>query len=156
MSVPTKIAVGVAGGYLLGRTKKLRLAMALAGMLAGKRLAAQREDLLSQGTKLIQDNPQLKELQSQITRRLVEVAREAALTAAATRVEALTKSLQSHQQDGGEESGEQQEGGGAVGAAGDAATGAAGTATGAVSGLTRSLSGLRKGKKSKGEQDQPD
>src|SRR3954454_11574006 len=101
MSLPTKIAVGVAGGYLLGRTKKLRLAIALGGMLAGKRLASPPEDLLSQGTQLIQENPQLKELQSQITGRLVEVAREAALTAAATRVEALTKSLQSRQEGGG-------------------------------------------------------
>src|SRR3954468_16314871 len=132
MSVPTKIALGVAGGYLLGRTKKLRLAVALAGMLAGKRIAAQRQDLLSQGTKLIQDNPQLKELQNQLTGRLVEVAREAALTMAATKVEALTKSLQGGLESGGEESGEQGAGG-AVGAA-------SGAASGAKSGLTGTLS----------------
>src|SRR4051794_13046314 len=139
MSLPTKIAVGVAGGYLLGRTKKLRLAMALGGMLAGKRLAAQREDLLSQGAKLIQDNPQLKELQGQITGRLVEVAREAALAMVASRVESLTTSLQGRQQSGGEQSDEQQDEGGPASS---------------VSGLTGSLSGLRKGRRRQAEDEQ--
>ena len=41
--------MGVAGGYLLGRTKKLRLALALGGMLAGRRLASQGQGLLGPG-----------------------------------------------------------------------------------------------------------
>ena len=62
MSANTKIAAGVAGGYLLGRTKKMRLAMMLAGALAGKRLSTQRQELLSQGQKLLSNSPQFKEL----------------------------------------------------------------------------------------------
>ena len=114
MTVPTRIVVGVAGGYLLGRTKKLRLALALGGALAGRRLAAQRGDLLAQGSKLMEGNPQLKALQGQLTGKLVEVAREAALVAAASRVEALTKSLESRQRSGGQEDAAQgeQSGGG--------------------------------------------
>ncbi|MBM0124617.1 hypothetical protein [Pimelobacter simplex] len=93
MSANSKIALAVAGGYMLGRTKKLRLAMTLAGMLAGKRMATNRQ-LLTQGAKLVENNPQLKQLQGQLTGRLVDVAREAALVAAASRVESFTRSLQ--------------------------------------------------------------
>ena len=42
MSATTKIAVGVASGYLLGRRKKLRLAMTVGSMLAGRKLASAR------------------------------------------------------------------------------------------------------------------
>src|SRR6478735_1803151 len=54
MSATTKIAVGVASGYLLGRTKKL---------------------------------------QDQLTGRLLEAAKAAALTTATSRLEAVTKQL---------------------------------------------------------------
>lgn len=64
----------------MGRTKKLRLAVSLAGMLAGKKLASNRE-LLAQGAELIENTPQLKELQGQLTGRLVDVAKEAAIEA---------------------------------------------------------------------------
>ena len=38
MQTPARVALAVGGGYLLGRTKKLRVAMTLAGLVAGKRL----------------------------------------------------------------------------------------------------------------------
>ncbi|MGN6752375.1 MAG: hypothetical protein ACTHJJ_07455 [Intrasporangium sp.] len=107
MAAQTKIVVGVLGGYLLGRTKKFRLALTLGSMLAGQRLVNNREDLLAQGSKLLEGNPQLKALQSQLTGRLVDVAREAALVAVATRVEALTKSIQPRQKSGAGEGEEQ-------------------------------------------------
>jgi hypothetical protein len=110
MSAQTKIVVGVLGGYLLGRTKKFRLALTLGSALAGQRLVNHREDLLAQGSKLLEGNPQLKQLQNQLTGRLLDVAREAALVAVATRVEALTKSIQP-QQKSGEGEGEEQGGG---------------------------------------------
>src|SRR5690242_19039664 len=113
MSVPTRIVVGVAGGYLLGRTKKLRLALALGGLLAGGKLASQGkgvQGLLGQGSKLLESNPQLKELQNQVTGHLVEAAREARLMTAASRIESLTKSLQARQQGSAEQGGEQQGG----------------------------------------------
>jgi hypothetical protein len=107
MTAKTTIIAGVAGGYLLGRTKKLRLAATLAGLLAGQRIAGNRQDLLGQGSKLIQGNPQLKQLQEQVSGQLMEVARDAALMAIASRVESATKSLQRRQngsedQDAGE------------------------------------------------------
>jgi hypothetical protein len=93
MSAKTTIVAGVAGGYLLGRTKNLRLAATLAGLLAGQRIATNRQELLTQGSKLVQNNPQLKQLQEQLSGQLMQVAREAALMAVASRVESVTKSL---------------------------------------------------------------
>ena len=67
MSATSKIAVGVAAGYLLGRTKKLKLAITVGSMLAGKKLATNPQALLAQGSELIEKNPELKKLQDQIT-----------------------------------------------------------------------------------------
>ena len=39
MSNTSKIAVAVASGYLLGRTKRLKLAITVGSMLAGQRIA---------------------------------------------------------------------------------------------------------------------
>jgi len=53
MSATSKIALGVAGGYLLGRTKKLKLAITLGSMLAGQRIATDRAGMLKQGAQLV-------------------------------------------------------------------------------------------------------
>ncbi|MEX0429391.1 hypothetical protein AB3X52_17365 [Nocardioides sp. DS6] len=111
MSATTKIAVGVASGYLLGRTKKLKLAVTVAGLLAGQRLAG-RGSLLEQGSKLLDSSPELKKLQDQIRGRLKEAARDAALGVATSRMEQMTKALQGasvDEQEGGEEPPDQQE-----------------------------------------------
>ena len=93
MSATTKIAIGVASGYLLGRTKKLRLAITVGSMLAGQRVATNPQALLAQGAKLADKNPELKKLQEQVTGQLLNAARAAALTTATSRLEAVTKQL---------------------------------------------------------------
>src|SRR6478609_1411564 len=93
MSATTKIAVGVASGYLLGRTKKLRLAITVGSMLAGQRIATNPQALLAEGSKLAENNPELKKLQDQLTGRLLDAVKAAALTQATSRIENVTKSL---------------------------------------------------------------
>src|SRR5688572_27668866 len=93
MSATSKIALGVASGYLLGRTKKLKLAITVGSMLAGKKLATNPQALLAQGSQLIDKNPELKKLQDQITGKLVEAAKAAAVTTATSRLEQLSSSL---------------------------------------------------------------
>src|SRR6478735_9222325 len=93
MSATTKIAVGVASGYLLGRTKKLRLAITVGSMLAGQRIATNPQALLAQGAKLAEKNPELKKLQDQMSGRLFDAVKAAALTQATSRIENVTKSL---------------------------------------------------------------
>ena len=84
MAISTaKIATGVAGGYLLGRTKKLKLALTVAGLLAGKKLAPDPKALTS---KIANGNPE-------IGQRLTGAAKELALATAASRVEAVTQRL---------------------------------------------------------------
>ena len=93
MSTASKIAVSVASGYLLGRTKKLKLAITVGSMLAGQRIATSPQGLLKQGSELLEKNPELQKLQEQITGKLFEAAKAAAMTTATSRLESFSKSL---------------------------------------------------------------
>jgi hypothetical protein len=92
MGATSKIALGVAGGYLLGRSKKLKLAVTLGGLLAGKRLAGTPSGLLNQGTELVQKNPELAKLQ-QDSGALLDAVKTAALTTATQRLHTLGDTL---------------------------------------------------------------
>ena len=63
-------ALGVAGGHLLGRTKKLKFAMMLGGMAAGRRAGGPGQ-LLAQGTKLLGQSPEFARLTDELRRRLL-------------------------------------------------------------------------------------
>jgi hypothetical protein len=91
MGATSKIALGVAGGYVLGRSKKLKLAIALGGMLAGKRLAGGRNGLLP-GADLLEKSPELARLQKD-SGDLVEAVKTAALTSATQRLHTLGETL---------------------------------------------------------------
>ena len=95
MSSTSKIVLGVASGYLLGRTKKFKLAITVGSMLAGQRISTNPQALLAQGSKLLEGNPELQKLQDDIRGRLLESAKAAALATATSRLEAVTQSLQS-------------------------------------------------------------
>ena len=60
MSATSKIALGVAGGYLLGRTKKFKLAITLGSMLAGQRIATDRAGMLRQGAAARRQQPRAR------------------------------------------------------------------------------------------------
>jgi hypothetical protein len=83
------VALGVAGGYLLGRTKKMKLALMLGGMAAGRRAGGPGE-LLSRGTKLVEASPELSRLVGEVRGRLIEAGKGAAVALATRQVEALT------------------------------------------------------------------
>ena len=99
MSATTKIAVGVASGYLLGRRKKLRLALTVGSMLAGRKLATNPQALLAQGQKLADQSPELQKLQEQIRGRLIEAAKGAAIASATQRLELVTSALRGDEDD---------------------------------------------------------
>jgi hypothetical protein len=84
-----RVALGVAGGYFLGRTKKMKLAMMLGGMAAGRR-AGGPGDLLKTGTKLLNSSPELSRLTDEVRGRLLEAGKGALLAVAARQVESLT------------------------------------------------------------------
>ena len=99
MTATTKIAAGVASGYLLGRMKKLRLAVMVGSLLAGQRIATNPQALLAQGQKLAEQSPELQRLQEQVRDRLVEAAKGAAVASATQRLELMTRSLRGDEQD---------------------------------------------------------
>ncbi|GHB46249.1 hypothetical protein GCM10010377_41400 [Streptomyces viridiviolaceus] len=80
----TALAAAVAGGYLLGRTRKAGLALAVGSYLAGRRLGLSPGRVLSQGLGRLQQAPQLQELTEQVRGELLTAGR-AAFTAAANR-----------------------------------------------------------------------
>jgi hypothetical protein len=85
-----RVALGVAGGYFLGRTKKVKFALALAGMAAGRRAGGPGQ-LLAQGTKLLGQSPEVALLTDEIRGRLLDAGKGAAVAIATRQVEALTE-----------------------------------------------------------------
>jgi hypothetical protein len=83
------VALGVAGGYFLGRTKKMKLALMLAGMAAGRQAGGPGE-LLKSGTKLLGSSPELSKLTDQVRGRLLDAGKTAVLAVATRQVEGLT------------------------------------------------------------------
>ena len=93
MSDNSKIALGVAGGYLLGRTKKMKLALSLGGLLIGQKIPTNPRELLKQGQKLVQGNENLSEIDEMLRGNLLEAARAAALATLSSRMNSVSDSI---------------------------------------------------------------
>ena len=128
MKCGARVALGVAGGYFLGRTKKMKLALALAGMAAGKRAGGPGQ-LLAQGTKLLGQSPEVTRLTDELRGRLLDAGKGAAVAIATRQVEALTERVVNRVGDLTEA------GGKTVGGAGEAAAGVGKTAAGVGKGV---------------------
>jgi hypothetical protein len=92
MKCGVRVALGVAGGYFLGRTKKMKLGLMLAGMAAGRQ-AGGPAALLGQGKDLLNASPELSRLSDVLTGRLLDAGKGAALAVATHQVESLTARL---------------------------------------------------------------
>lgn len=90
----TRIAIGVGVGYLLGRTRKMRFALSLAGAAMARRSTGTPADLLERGTALLKSSSALTELTDTVRGELMDAARSAAVTAASNRIDALNERLQ--------------------------------------------------------------
>jgi hypothetical protein len=89
MKCGARVAIGVVGGYFLGRTKKMKLALMLGGMAAGRRSGGPTE-LLGRGAKLLESSPELAALREQVQGRLVEAGKGAVLAVATRQIESLS------------------------------------------------------------------
>ncbi|MGW2782522.1 histone protein [Streptomyces populi] len=87
------LAAAVAGGYLLGRTKKGRLAFAAATYIAGRRVALDPKQLATEGLKRLSDIPGVAELQEQVRGELMDAGRQALKSAADRRLGELADTL---------------------------------------------------------------
>ncbi|MEU8835064.1 histone protein [Streptomyces sp900116325] len=87
------LAAALLGGYVLGRTKKGKLALSVGTYLAGKRLGLEPRQLATEGMRMLGEIPQVAEVQDQLKGEFIEAGRKA-VTAAATRgMEALADTL---------------------------------------------------------------
>ncbi|MEU9582069.1 DNA primase [Streptomyces werraensis] len=62
----TGLGLAVGAGYLLGRTKKLKMALAVGGLVAGKKLNLSPRAVADLVSQQLRDNPQFKELGDQL------------------------------------------------------------------------------------------
>ncbi|MEO3750545.1 hypothetical protein [Streptomyces sp. B6B3] len=89
MNANAKIGLAVAGGYLLGRTKKAKLALGFGMFLAGKKLHLDPGRLVG----ALREAPVLAGVSDQVRRELLDNARSAATSAVTGRVGSLADRL---------------------------------------------------------------
>ncbi|WP_146214587.1 histone protein [Streptomyces sp. ICBB 8177] len=90
MDQPTKIAivVALAGGYLLGRTKKGRLALMAASLVAGRELEPRA--IASEALSKLAEVPQVADLNEQLRGEVLDAGKRAATAALNRRIGSLT------------------------------------------------------------------
>jgi cobalamin biosynthesis protein CobT len=89
----TGLGLAIGAGYLLGRTKKLKMAMAVGGLVAGKKLNLSPRmvaDLLQQQ---LRNNPQFKEIGDQLRQDLRGVGKAASGAMVERQIDALADRL---------------------------------------------------------------
>ena len=94
MSVSSRVGTAVAAGYVLGRFKKLRLAVLVGSALANKNIRDAGVGLLTEGTRRVAATPEAKTIATEQGSRLLEAGRSAALAAATSRMNRLSDKLQ--------------------------------------------------------------
>ncbi|MEW2287712.1 DNA primase [Streptomyces sp. NPDC047841] len=73
----TALGLAVGAGYLLGRTKKLKMALAVGSLAAGKKMNLSPRMLAEQLNRQLLDNPQFKEVGDQLRQELRGVGKAA-------------------------------------------------------------------------------
>lgn len=89
-----KMAGLLAAGYLLGRTKKLKLALTVASSVAGVAGYSKREMFSEAISKISENTPELQVLTDKITGRLVDSGKSAAYSMVTMGVDQVSQKLQ--------------------------------------------------------------
>jgi hypothetical protein len=88
METRVRLALAVGGGYLLGRTKKLKLALSVGSLVAGRKLSDPNV-LLGQGIEMLRSNPEFDQLRE----RVLGAGKSAAIAAASSQMDRATKRI---------------------------------------------------------------
>lgn len=94
MKSGVRIAMGLAVGYVLGRTRKMRLALTLAAAGAAGRVRTSPGDLVREGVKLLGSSPELAKLGESVRGELAGAVKSAAVSGASNRIDSLTGRIQ--------------------------------------------------------------
>ncbi|MGC5533639.1 hypothetical protein [Streptomyces sp. SR-10] len=94
MTKNAKIGAALVGGYLLGRTKKAKLALGFGMFLLGKKIDLDPRQI----GRMLADSPVLGSLNDQVRKELVDATRTAATKAVTQRAGSLADSLQQRTQ----------------------------------------------------------
>jgi hypothetical protein len=89
-----KVALAVGAGYMLGRTRKMRIALMLAAAGITGKFPAMPASLVANGLKSLGASDQLHDLTDQLRGEVLNAAKAATLAAATHRVDALNDRLQ--------------------------------------------------------------
>ncbi|MEU9558761.1 DNA primase [Streptomyces fumanus] len=87
------LGLAVGAGYLLGRTKKLKLAVAVGTMVAGKRMNLTPRGIADLVSTQLQNNPQFKEIGDQLRQDMRGVGKAATGALVERRIDALADRL---------------------------------------------------------------
>lgn len=91
----TALGLAVGAGYLLGRTKKLKMAVAVGSLVAGKKLNLTPKALAGMVQQQLRDNPQFKEIGDQLRGELRGVGKAASGAMVERQMSALADRLHS-------------------------------------------------------------
>ncbi|MFZ3567204.1 DNA primase [Streptomyces sp. BH097] len=94
----TALGLAIGAGYVLGRTKKMKLAIAVGTMVAGKRLNLSPRALADMVTTQLENNPQFKEIGDQLREDLRGVGKAASGALVERQIEGLAGRLHSRTQ----------------------------------------------------------
>lgn len=93
MNNTAKVGAAVVGGYLMGRSKKAKLAFALGTWMMGKRLSLDPSKLAREGLSTLTSSPEVARLTGEVRQELLGAGKAAAMTMFTERVEKLADSL---------------------------------------------------------------
>ncbi|WP_154073963.1 histone protein [Streptomyces sp. TM32] len=87
------LVAALAGGYLLGRTKKARFALTVASYVAGRQLGLEPRQLVTEGIRKLGEIPQVAELGEQLRGEVLDAGRKALAAAANHQLENFADTL---------------------------------------------------------------
>ncbi|MFE9647596.1 DNA primase [Streptomyces sp. NPDC006365] len=87
------LGLAVGAGYVLGRTKKMKMAFAVGSLVAGKRMNLSPRALANLVNEQLQNNPQVKEIGDQLREDLSGVGKAASGALVERRIDALADRL---------------------------------------------------------------
>lgn len=93
MKSKAEVALAVGAGYMLGRTRRMKMALMLAAAGATGRFPGGPRDLLERGTKMLAGSAEAAKIGETIREDLVGAAKAAAVTAASQRIDSLSNRL---------------------------------------------------------------